>query len=150
MWCLIIGKQRKARLYGGGWRLLFSFGAEVVASMLFAPLRMLAHSKFVFFTLLGRNIKWNPPPRQDNDTGWLEAFRFHGWGMVLAFVWGAAMFTINRPFFWWLLPVLGPLLFAAPISVFSSRVSLGRKARAVGLFLIPEEIAPPPELNAGR
>ncbi len=143
---LIVGKQHRAKDYGGAWRLFISFVAEVAASMLFAPLRMLAHSKFVFFTLLGKNIPWNPPPREDNNTGWGEAFRFHGWGMVLALVWGAMMFLINRPFFWWLLPVLGPLFFAVPISVFSSRVSLGRKAREIGLFLIPEEIAPPPEL----
>ncbi len=93
----------------------------------------------------GQNIQWHSPPRQDNNTSWAEAFRFHGWGMVLALVWSGSLFIINRPFFWWLLSILGPLLFV-PISVWSSRVNLGIRARKIGLFLIPEEICAPPEL----
>ena len=142
---LLVGRHQ-ADAFGGTWRLVLSFFIETLTSILLAPLRMLAHSTFVFFTLLGRNIQWNPPPRQDTQTGWSEAFRFHGWGMVLALVWGGALFIINRPFFWWLVPILGPLLFAVPISVWTSRVSLGRRARKLGLFLIPEEVCAPPEL----
>jgi membrane glycosyltransferase len=61
-------------------------------------------------------------------------------------VWGSVLFFINRYFFWWMVPVLAPLLFAVPISVWSSRVSLGYNTRKLGLFLVPEEISPPPEL----
>jgi membrane glycosyltransferase len=143
---LIIFKQKNAADFGGSFRLLLSLLAEVLISTLLAPLRMLAHSKFVFLTLLGRNIPWNPPPREDNDTRWGVAFRFHGWGMILALVWGSVLFFINRYFFWWMVPVLAPLLFAVPISVWSSRVSLGYNTRKLGLFLVPEEISPPPEL----
>ncbi len=143
---LVVFKQKRAGAFGGSFRLMLSALAEVLASMLLAPLRMLAHSKFVFLTLLGRNIPWNPPPREDNDTSWGVAFRFHGWGMLLALVWGGILFIVNRPFFWWLVPVLFPLIFAVPISVWSSRVTLGQKTRNRGLFLIPEEISPPSEL----
>ncbi len=143
---LVIGKQKRAAAFGGTLRLILSVWLEVLASMFLAPLRMLAHSKFVFLTLLGRNISWKPPPREDNDTGWGVALRFHGWGMVLALIWGGVLFVVNRPFFWWLLPVLLPLLFSVPISVWSSRVSLGHTFRKCGLFLIPEEIFPPREL----
>ncbi len=144
---LIILKQKQAPHFGGSLRLTISVGAEVVLSMLLAPLRMLAHSKFVFGTLLGRNVQWNPPPRADNSTRWREAFRFHGWGMLFAAVWGAAVFIMNRPFFWWLTPIVLPLIFAAPISVWTSRATFGRWTRRVGLFLIPEEISPPWEIR---
>jgi membrane glycosyltransferase len=46
--------------------------------------------------------------------------------------------------------VAGALALSIPISVFSSRVSLGRRARASRLFLIPEETAPPRELRRTR
>lgn len=147
---LIIFREKRAAGFGGPARLLASVGAEVVVSTLLAPSRMLAHSKFVFVTLLGQNIAWKPPPREDRDTSWRVAFRFHGGGMILALLWGAVLFLLNRPFFWWLVPVLGPLVFAAPLSVWTSRVALGRVARKIGLFLIPEELAPPAELAAGR
>ncbi len=143
---LIVFKQKRADAFGGPFQLLLSTCAEVLASTLLAPLRMLAHSKFVFLTLLGRNIPWNPPPREDNDTSWGVAFRFHGWGMLLALVWGGILFVVNRPFFWWLVPVLVPLIFAVPISVWSSRVTMGQKTRKRGLFVIPEELSPPSEL----
>ena len=143
---LIIFRERRSGDFGGPARLLLSIGAEVLASMLLAPSRMLSHSKFVFVTLLGQTISWTPPPREDQDTPWSVALRFHGWGMMLALLWGAVLFLVNRPFFWWMTPVLGPLILAAPLSIWTSKVSLGRLARRAGLFLIPEELSPPVEL----
>lgn len=143
---LIVVKQKQAWRYGGGLRLAMSVLAEVVVSMLLAPLRMLAHSKFVIITLLGRNVQWNPLPRDDNNTGWKEAFRFHGPGMLYALVWGGVVFMINPPFFWWLTPILTPLVLAVPISVWSSRATLGGRLHRWGLFLTPEEVSPSREL----
>ncbi len=145
---LIILREERAGDFGGAVRLLLSIGAEVIASMLLAPPRMLSHSKFVFVTLMGRTISWMPPPREDQDTPWSVALRFHGWGMALALLWGAVLFLVNRPFFWWMVPVLLPLIIAAPLSVWTSKVSLGRLARRAGLFLIPEELVPPAEIAA--
>jgi len=45
--------------------------------------------------------------------------------------------------FWWFSPVLAGFLLTIPISVWSSRVSLGEWARKAGLFLTPEEADPP-------
>jgi membrane glycosyltransferase len=70
--------------------------------------------------------------------------------MLVALLWGGVLFLVNRSFFWWLVPVLGPLVFAVPLSVWSSRVSLGKIAERMGLFLIAEELSPPAELAAGE
>jgi len=51
---LILLKKDQARQYGGSLKLLASLVLEVFLSALFAPVRMLFHSKFVFITLLGR------------------------------------------------------------------------------------------------
>lgn len=144
---LIITKKGRARLFGGFWRLLVSLAMEVVFSALFAPIRMLFHSKFVFVTLLGRQVGWGSQQRSDLGTGWIEALRYHGPGMLLALIWGAALFLFNRSFFWWNTPIIIPLLISAPLSVWSSRASRGRALRKLGLFLIPEEVEPPPELT---
>jgi len=40
---------------------------------------------------------------------------------------------------WWLFPVSLPLIFSLPLSVFSSRVAIGRASQWLGLFQIPEE-----------
>jgi membrane glycosyltransferase len=42
------------------------------------------------------------------------------------------------------------MALSIPLSVFTSRVSLGKKARQLGFFLTPEETAPPPELAGLR
>ena len=42
----------------------------------------------------------------------------------------------------------GALIVSIPLSVYTSRVSLGRRARRAGLFLIPEEVHPPRVIRA--
>lgn len=144
---LAMVKGEGARSFGGFFRILASMGVEVLFSMLFAPIRMLFHSKFVLVTLLGRQVGWGAQQRSDEGTGWLEAFRFHGPGTLLAILWGAALFLFNRSFFWWNTPIIIPLILSAPLSVWSSRASMGRVLRKLGLFLIPEEVKQPPELK---
>jgi membrane glycosyltransferase len=144
---LIVVKGEGARRFGGFLRILAGLIVEVFFSMLFAPIRMLFHSKYVFVTLLGRQVGWGSQQRSDEGTGWLEAFRFHGPGTLLALVWGAALFLFNRSFFWWNAPIIFPLLLSVPLSVWSSRASLGNVLRRLGLFLVPEEVKQPAELR---
>jgi membrane glycosyltransferase len=143
---LVAFRQRQARLFGGGFRLLLSMLAEIVISTLLAPIRMLTHSKFVFMTIMGKRITWTPAPREENSTRWKQAWRFHCKGMLLAALWAVSLFFLNRSFFWWLSPILIPLIFSAPLSVWTSRIDLGQKARRMGLFLTPDELEPSREI----
>jgi membrane glycosyltransferase len=63
-------------------------------------------------------------------------------------VWTILLLEEAPKLFWWFSPVLAGFLLAIPISVWSSRVSLGERARKAGLFLTPEEADPPPILLA--
>jgi membrane glycosyltransferase len=144
---IVVIFRRGAKGFGGFGRLILSMAAEVLFSMLFAPIRMLFHSKYVFITLLGRQVGWGAQQRADLGTGWMEAFRFHGPGMLFAALWGGALFLFNRSFFWWNTPIIFPLLLSAPLSVWSSRASTGRLLRKIGLFLIPEEVGEQEELR---
>jgi membrane glycosyltransferase len=115
-------------------------------SSLMAPIRMVFHSRFVLMNLLGRTITWRSQGRDEADTSWREAVRHHGIDTLVATAWGALLFWLNPGYFWWVTPIIGALFLSIPVSVLASRVSPGDRARRLGLFLIPEESTPPPEL----
>ena len=139
---LLIVKTRQTALFGSFTRLCASVVLEIVFSTLLAPTRMWFHSKFVLLTLMGRRITWGVQRRDDNETHWTDAIRRHGVSSVVALVGLAAVPWLNRSLLWWLLPVGLPLCLSVPLSVLSSRISLGRALRRRRLFLIPEETQP--------
>jgi membrane glycosyltransferase len=139
---IITIRQRRTNEFGGILKLLSSVTAEVILSTLLAPVMMMFHSKFVFLTLLGRQVRWDAQQREERSISWGQALRFHGTGMALGFVWGAAVLLINPSFFWWLTPIIAALILSIPLSVWSSRTTVGEKFRHFGLFLTPEETAP--------
>lgn len=144
---LVVIVRRQAHRFGGVVRLTLSVLAEVVVATFLAPTRMLSHSKFVLMTLLGWRVGWGPQQRGDLGTSWAEAVRFHWTGTACALLWALVLFVYNRSFLWWNLPIIIPLALAIPVSVLSSRISVGRAMRTLGLFLIPEEVDPPEELR---
>ncbi len=144
---LILLKRGEARLYGGIGKLSLSVLVEIVISSLLAPIRMVFHSRFVLLNLLGRTVTWRSQGREDTETDWREAVRHHGVDTVVASVWGGTLYWLNPDYFWWVMPIIGALIASIPLSVYASRVRLGERAREKGLFLIPEEVAPPRELR---
>jgi membrane glycosyltransferase len=137
-----------AQRYGGVLRLAAGMLGEMVVSMLLAPIRMLFHTQFVITALSGWHIQWKSPPREDAETGWGEALRRHGWHTLLGIAWAGGVYWLNPSFIWWLLPVAGALTISIPLSVYTSRVSAGRRLRASGLFLTPEECEVPREISS--
>lgn len=142
----VIGFQQRSAQFGGWSGLIGSLLTEVVLSACLAPIRMLFHTRFILMLLLKRQSGWHAQNREDTGTSWQDALRFHLSGSLIALVWGGIVWLIYPLFFAWLTPVLVPLLLAAPISVWTSRLSVGRSARKLKIFLIPEEIEAPGEL----
>ena len=140
-----------AHRFGGARAVTLSVLMELLGSALLAPIRMLFHTQFVLAALTGLSVPWKSPPREDAQTTWREGLRRHGAHSLFAGAWAAAVYWLDSSYTWWLLlPVLGALTLSVPISVYSSRVSLGRLLRRAGLLLIPEETDPPDELRAAR
>ncbi len=139
-----------AKLYGGPGRLVGSLLLESLFSMLLAPIRMLFHARYVLVALLGYAVRWTSPPREDAETPWPEAIRRHAGDSLLGIVWAAGAYWLSPGFLWWLLPIVGSLIVSIPLSVWSSRVGLGRRFRQMRLCLIPEETQPPRELRWTR
>ncbi len=138
--------SRRARSFGGVLPLLASAVLETLFSTLLAPVRMAFHSRFVLTNLLGREVAWVSGQREDRETSWRAAFAKHGADTLVGALWGVTVAWLNPDYLWWLLPIVGALVLSVPFSVLASRVSLGESARRRGLFAIPEELAPPPEL----
>ena len=133
----------KLRSFGGGVALTESVFLEALFSMLLAPIMAVMQTRFVVTILAGRQVSWERQQREDATTSFADAVRRHGGATLLGVVWGLAAWRYMPQFFWWLTPVLAGLLLSIPFSMMSSRPEFGRAARALGLFLIPEEIDPP-------
>jgi membrane glycosyltransferase len=107
---------------------------------------MLFHTRFVLATLFGTSVRWNAQQRTANGTGWTDALREHWRHTLLGVGWGAFVWEIEPKAFWWMLPVFSGMILSIPLSVLTSRESLGSMFRRAGLFVTPEETCPPLEL----
>lgn len=143
---LLLFKGR-GRLFGGPLSMFLSILGEVVLSTLLAPVRMLFHARFVFATLMGFQVGWGSQNRDDTGTTWFDALRHHGFGSIFGLLWGASLALVNPTFLSWISPIVVSLALAVPLSVYTSRPSLGLLARRLGLFMVPEEIDKPWELQ---
>jgi membrane glycosyltransferase len=140
--------MRGARPYGGAARLAASVLLEMLLAALLAPVRMIFHTQFVLAALAGWKIQWKSPARADQATSLGEALRRHGVQTLLGVAW-VGIVAWNAPdFLPWIAPVAAGLLLAVPLSVLTSRATAGMRARAFGLFMTPDESAPPRELIA--
>ena len=129
--------------FGGRGKFALSVLVETVAATLLAPVLAFLQSHFVIGILLGKNIKWDAQDRGEAQTTVSEAVRRFWPSTLLGALWTALLLEEAPKLFWWFSPVLAGFLLTIPISVWSSRVSLGEWARKAGLFLTPEEADPP-------
>src|SRR5262249_29347883 len=136
---VVLVLARGAAGFGGSGRVILGFVLEVMLSAVLAPIRMLFHTQFVIAALTGWRLNWKSPPREDIETTWGEAIRRHGVHTVLGGVWATAMYWLAPSYAWWFFPLAGALTLSIPLSVYTSRVSLGRRLRRAKMFLIPEE-----------
>lgn len=138
--------SRGAKEYGGSLRLILGVVLESLVSMLLAPVRMLFHTRFVISILFGLKAKWTSPDRESSETSWGEAFRRHGGQTLLGCAWIALVLWMDPRFLLWFSPIVGALVVSIPVSVLTSKVSLGLALRSWGILRIPEETNPGPEL----
>jgi membrane glycosyltransferase len=132
--------------FGGRGKLALSVLVEIVTATLLAPVLAFLQSHFVIGILLGKNIKWDAQDRGEAQTTVGEAVRRFWPSTLLGAAWTVLLLEEAPKLFWWFSPVLAGFLLTIPISVWSSRVSLGEWARRAGLFLTPEESDLPPIL----
>ncbi|APE31642.1 glucan biosynthesis glucosyltransferase H [Halomonas aestuarii] len=128
--------------FGGHARLLASTLLEIAFAILIAPLMMLLHSGFILSVLGGHEVRWDAQDREGRSVPWGEAFR-HTWlASLIGAGWAASTYLLAPMFFWWLSPVWGGLLLAAPLVRVTSSPTLGRWLARAGLLRVPAEVMP--------
>jgi membrane glycosyltransferase len=142
-------RERQAE-FGGMPRLVGSALLEAVLSVMQAPIRMFAHTTFVFSALTGLKREWKSPPREASALSWRESANGFVDYSFLAALWCMCAELAHPAAALWLAPVYGPLLCSIPFAVMSGHLQLGRRVRAAGLLLVPEESASPAVLRAAR
>ena len=133
-----VARSRRRKHHGGLIRLLASVFLEIFVSSLLAPIRMLAHTRFVLESLFNVTLRWAGQNRTD-ETSWWAAILHQAPGTLLAGSWAAFAFWLDDMFLYWSLPVAVPLILAAPTSVFLSRVGPGDCLKRWKFCLVPEE-----------
>ncbi|MFP5466841.1 MAG: glucans biosynthesis glucosyltransferase MdoH, partial [Gammaproteobacteria bacterium] len=139
--------RREHHAFGGGAKLLRSAMAESVLALLQAPIRMVAHSLFVVVALTGLKLDWQSPPREAAGVPWRDAVARFAPVKLAAVAVAASLAAWQAAALPWIYPVLLPLLVAAPLTVLTAHVALGRRLRAGGWLLIPEEAWSPAVLR---
>jgi membrane glycosyltransferase len=140
----------RRKQFGGLFNAAGGVVGETIFSTLHAPLLMLWHTRFVITNIAGIAVGWTTQHRSAEGTDWLYAVQRHWGHMLIGFVWGWFTWKLDPGLFWWFTPVLAGMVFSVPLSVFTSRRTLGTWAKTAGLFLTPEETAPPRELVSLR
>ena len=144
---LLIALKGELPLYGGAVAAVKGALVEAALSVLQAPLRMVAHSLFVFVALTGLRLEWKSPPREASAIPWGEAAVRFAPVFVLAAAALAGALALDPRMALWLAPIALPLLLATPLSVLTSQVGLGERLRAAGVLSTPEEQRTPPVLR---
>lgn len=133
--------------FEGKLTLMASAVLEAFYSVLRAPISMVFHTLFIVLVLLGRRIEWDTAFRDARQIDVWTALQFHlpqtlGGAALLGLTYWLAPDQI-----WWIVPVLAGLFGCVLLTLLTSRTALGEACRHAGLFLIPEEVAPPTELG---
>lgn len=144
----VLSSTETRRAFGGPATVLLSTLCELVLSMLLAPVVAFAHTRFLMAIPFGRIAGWAAQRRSAHELSVVEAIRYlwahslFGAAMVIWVLYAApTALTAFAPF------VVGFVL-AVPIAVLTSWGRLGELLARLGLWRIPDESAPAPELEA--
>ena len=119
--------------FGGGWRLAIGGAAELVLSILMAPVVAFQATLFLAGLAFGKRVPWSGQNRAAYRVGWAEAAR-RLWPQTL---FGLALLALG----WaltdggavvWGLPMLAGLVLAVPFAVLSAAPGLGGLGRTGG------------------
>ncbi|WP_339849466.1 glucans biosynthesis glucosyltransferase MdoH [uncultured Nisaea sp.] len=135
------------RGHGGALRLTLSALFEMMLSVLTAPVMMLLHSQFVFEIFGGRASGWRTVDRAGSGEPFSNVIRVHALHFALGAAVACVMAIYTPTAIFAASPILAGLLLSLPVSYLGSKPSWGRVSRALGLFLIPEEVRLPDLLS---
>jgi len=142
---LVLSRPRERRAFGGARRIVSGMLAEICLSAILAPILMVANTVSVLKIMSGQDAGWHAQQRDADGITWADALRSMRWQMIagVAFVIALGFRPDLAAFF---IPIVGPLLLAAPIAKWTSRRASGVAFARRGWLVTPsgdEESATP-------
>ncbi|BBD98924.1 glucans biosynthesis glucosyltransferase MdoH [Sphingobium amiense] len=122
--------------FGGGLRMTRGVIADILLSILMAPVAMLTQTINLFGILMGRKSNWNGQTRDRDGMAMSGAIWLFKWHLLLGA--GLTLLAIRADALGWTLPVVAGL-FASPIlAALTARKDVGRWAAEHGLFQVAD------------
>lgn len=132
--------------YGGFPRLALGALTELLFTILFAPVAMVAIAWFVIKFLFGYRSAWLPQQRQRDCAPWRETVLALWPQTLLGFVLTLALAVAAPAALPWFAPFLAAVLLAIPFGLLTASPGFSALMERSRICAMPEEIAPPPEL----
>lgn len=135
LWALADAGRRIG--FGGAGRMVRGVLADIILSILMAPVAMLTQTINLFSILMGRKASWNGQTRDRDGMAMGSAIWLFKWHILL----GAMLLALGAyagSGFWWVMPVAAGLLVAPVLAALTARKDLGRRAEQSGLFQVAD------------
>lgn len=137
---LVLSRPGERKAFGGTRRILKGMALEIALSAALAPILMVANTIAVIKIVSGHDAGWAAQSRSADGLAWSDAFKSMRWQMVTGLVFALGLF-VRPDLATWYAPIVLPLLFAAPIAVFTSRRAVGEAFGRKGWMVTPDEDA---------
>ena len=124
-------------------RVLIGAFAETLLSALYAPVMMMMQGRQLLEILFGQDSGWATQSRRHSATPWATLARRHWLQTLSGLVLSIVLLAVSPPLFAWMAPALLGLMLALPLSAASGSPRFGKALRALGLLVVPEEVAVP-------
>ncbi len=133
--------------YGGGMRFFVGAITEIVFSFLVAAAVTFRTSLSMLGFLLGKTIGWGGQMRDAHSIDLRTAFTALWPQLVFVIVLYGVMWMSAPSLIAWSLPLTIGYLLGVPFAMITAAPALGKRAAAAGLCSIPEDLAPPVEIQ---
>lgn len=128
---------------GGAIRAFASMILETLLAALMAPITMYVQSRGVAEVLAGKDSGWETQRRDDGTLPLSGLLRSYGGMTLVGLLIGGMAYAISPALAAWMSPVILGMVLSIPIVALTSSRKPGRWLRRIGIFRIPEEVAPP-------
>jgi membrane glycosyltransferase len=134
--------------YGGRLRFAASAVIELVFSFLLGAVSTIRTTIFMIGLMFGKSVNWGGQTRDAHGISWRLAWSNLWPQVVFGTLVCGALAAISPATLIWSLPLTAGYLLAVPFGVLTANPALGRLLKATGICGIPEDFAPPPEIQA--
>lgn len=121
--------------FGGGMRITRGVVADVILSILMAPVAMMTQTINLFGILLGRKASWNGQTRDRDGMAIISAIWLFKWHLLLGLA--LTLLAVRAGALGWTMPVIVGLFASPVLAALTARKDLGNIADQMGLFQVP-------------